>query len=248
MIGRHERALIGIAAAAVVATMLACGKDYLHTNPYDPAVPVTITLVSPETLFSYREQVTFRATSVPAFPDTAFWFSSSDSIVFGPSGPNAFSSYAPPLYPATRSVSVLVGLGAYDTIPPLAGAASGPAPAIKQWRHTLIQQIVLTQRVTNIALRCPDTHTCATVGVGGTWSIWVDGTDALGHEIVALTSSVANPATGIPVATFAVRDPSIASFVPTGIRVATVTALKSGNTWIVATRGTLMDSLQIDVH
>jgi hypothetical protein len=97
-------------------------------------------------------------------------------------------------------------------------------------------------------LRCPDTHSCAPVAVGGTLAVWVDGTDAIGHQIVALTSSVANPASGTPVATFVVRDPSIASFVPTGIRVATVTALKSGTTWIVATRGALLDSLKLTVQ
>ncbi len=242
-----RRRVIIVAAAFIAASTFACGKDFLHTNPYDPDVPVTITLVGPETVFSYREHVTFRATSVPAFPDSAFQFTSSDSVSFTPSGPGTFSSNAPPLYPATRSVGVLVGVGAYDTTGanPIPGA---PPVVIKQWRHTITQQIVLTQRVTNIALRCPDTHACGSLAAGGTWSVWVDGTDALGQPIVALTSSVANPATGIPVATFAVRDPVIASLVPAGIRVATVTALKTGTTWIVATRGTLTDSLQITVR
>jgi hypothetical protein len=49
-------------------------------------------------------------------------------------------------------------------------------------------------------------------------------------------------------ATFAVRDPSVAGVTPVGIRVATVTARKSGTTWIVGTRGALLDSLQLVVQ
>jgi hypothetical protein len=36
--------------------------------------------------------------------------------------------------------------------------------------------------------------------------------------------------------------------VPVGIRVVAVNALKPGTTWLVATRATLTDSLQIVVH
>jgi hypothetical protein len=105
-----------------------------------------------------------------------------------------------------------------------------------------------TQRVTRIQLRCPDTHACDTVSTGGGWSVWVDGFDALNERIYALTSATANPATGTVIATFAVRDTTIASVSPVGIRAANVTALKSGTTWIVGTRGTLLDSLQLVVQ
>ena len=72
--------------------------------------------------------------------------------------------------------------------------------------------------------------------------------DALGQPIVALHSPAANPATGTAVATFVVRDTTIASVAPVGIRAATVTARKSGSTWIVATRSSLLDSLQVTVR
>jgi hypothetical protein len=145
-------------------------------------------------------------------------------------------------------VTVTGGVGSIDTLPPFAGGALGPAPTIKMYRHSASKVIVLTQLVTRIQLRCPDTHACDPVPVGGTWSVWVDGTDALNQLIIALHSATANPATGTPVATFATRDPTIASVSPVGIRAATVTALKTGTTWIVGTRGALLDSLQLVVR
>jgi hypothetical protein len=102
--------------------------------------------------------------------------------------------------------------------------------------------------VTHIALRCPDTHACDTLSAGGAWSVWVDGLDALNQKIQALTSATANPPTGTAIATFAARDPSIVAVAPVGIRASNVTALHTGSTWIVATRGTLLDSLQLVVR
>ncbi len=115
------------------------------------------------------------------------------------------------------------------------------------WRHKQKRSVVLTQRVTHIQLRCPDAG-CDTISVGAVWSVWVDGFDALNRKIVALTSATANPTTGTPIATFAVRDPSIAIVNPVGIRAANVTAVKSGATWIVATRAALLDSLRVIVR
>ena len=99
-----------------------------------------------------------------------------------------------------------------------------------------------------IQLRCPDTHACATLAAGGAWSVWADGFDAQNQQIVALHSSVANPTSGTPVAIFLVRDTTVASFAAVGIRAAMVTARKSGTTWIVGTRGPLLDSLQLVVQ
>lgn len=232
----------------ILVAAVACGDPYQHTNPYDPAYPVSISLIGPDTLFSYQELGTYSVQIVPAFPDTAFRYASSDSIVFPPAGVGAFHSNAPPLYPATRSVTVTGGVGSIDTMPSTAGSVLGPAPTIKVYRHSASKVVVLTQRVTRIQLRCPDTHSCDPLSVGGTWSVWADGFDALNQQIVALHSSVANPATGTPVATFAARDTTVASVSPVGIRAATVTALKSGTTWIVGTRGALLDSLQLVVR
>ena len=239
-----------VAASGIVllAVALACGDPYLHTNPYDPVFPVALTVVGPDTVFSYSEVATFGLQSVPAFPDSSAQFSVSDSIAFVPNGVGAFRSAAPPLYPATRSVTVIGGVGAFDTVTASDGAAVGPALFIKEWRHSATKVVVLTQRVARINLRCPDTHACDTVAVGGAWQVWVDGFDAANQSIVALHSSVANPPNGAPVATFSIRDPTIASVSPTGIRAAVVTALKSGTTWVIGTRGPLLDSLQLVVQ
>ena len=145
-------------------------------------------------------------------------------------------------------MTVSAGVGAYDTLAAFAGSQSGQAPMVTLWRHSGYKQVVLTQRVVRIQLRCPDTHSCDADSVGGSWSVWADGFDALNQQIVALHSSVANPATGTPVATYVVRDTTVASFVPVGIRAALVTARRAGTTWIVGTRGPLLDSLQLVVR
>lgn len=237
--------------AAALAALIACGEPYQHTNPYDPAVPVTIVITGPDSTFSWFEEGDYKATSVPAFPDSSFEWDSSDEVAYVPAGRGAFTSgqlEPPPLYPETRTVVISAGIGGYDTTGNTANPVNGAAKIVRAWRHTALKSVVMTQRVTSILLRCPDTHVCDPVSVGGTWSVWVDGFDALNHKIVALFNTIVNPATGAIVATFSVRDPSIASVVPVGVRASTVTALKTGSTWIIATRGALLDSIQLTVH
>ena len=128
----------------------------------------------------------------------------------------------------------------------------------KQPRHVGYKTVVVTQRLVRIQLRCPDTHACAPLAVGDTASIWVDGFDALGKQITALTNPSANPAVGDPQATqnttnravaiYVSRDSTVAAVSPVGSRVGRVTARKPGSTWIVATHLKVSDSLQIVVH
>jgi hypothetical protein len=243
---RPTRHAAVLAAVVIAIAAVACGDPYLHTNPYDPVYPVTVNVVGPDTVFSYQEIAQYSGTSDPVFPDTAFQVGVSDSIVFVPAGVGGFRAAATPLWPAYRTVSVLVGLGAIDTFN--APALAGPAVRQTAYRHTATKIVVVTQRVVRIQLRCPDTHACDTVSAGGAWSVWTDGLDANNQEIVALHSLTANPATGAPVATFTIRDTTVATFAPVGIRAATVTALKTGTTWIVGARGELLDSLQLVVR
>jgi hypothetical protein len=242
---------LAIPAAILLVVPLACGKDYLHTNPYDPEVPVTITLFGPDTVFSAFEVVHYTAQTSPAFPDSAVSFASSDTVDWTPSGPGSFESQSPPLYPATKQVTVFVYLGLVDTtIAVDIGTGGGVVPVTIQTkipRHTGFKNVILTQRVTKISLRCPDAHACDTLAVGGTWSVWADGFDATGLRVYQFFSATTNPATGPAFVTYAVRDTTVAGFAPVGVRVATVTAKKSGATWIVATRDTVRDSLRIVV-
>lgn len=235
-----------LVGAAALAVAIACGDPYKHTNPYDPVFPVTVTVAGPDSLFSQGEFAQYTASSDPVFPDSSFEFGDSDSTSFLPAGPAGFVSRDPPLYPQVRLVNVIAGLGAVDTFVPK--AVPGPAQRITIFRHAATKTVVLTQRVVKISLRCPDTHACDTLSVGDTTSVWVDGRDANNAQIIALTSSSANPPTGTAIATFVVRDPTIASLTTTGIRASIVTALKTGTTWIVGIRGTLLDSLQLVVH
>jgi hypothetical protein len=246
----------------VLAVVTACGDPYTRTNPYDPVVSVTVEVAGPDTLFSYGEQGQYDAQSIPSFPDSSFQFGTSDSVAFAPNGRGMFVSRTPPLYPETRTVRVSALVGQIDTLindqditeakcplpPP---KCIIPATHTLAWRHSGSKIVVLTQRVVRIQLACPADHACDALPAGASWTVWADGFDALNFKVVALTGANANPdvSAATPVfATFAVRDPTIASVSPVGIRASTVTALKRGTTWIVATRGALLDSLQLVVQ
>lgn len=258
---RDRRRLI-TATVAFVA-LAACGDPYGPTNPYDPDAPVTFTFTGPDTLFSLGEFAHYTVQTTPPFPDTAFqWQVDTATIVrpgvgsvvvdgatiLAPAGPGSFTSLAPPLEPATVTVAVAALIGSVDTtlevfIPPNFVTVHAIQP-----RHIGYKSVVLTQRLTRIQLRCPVAHACDTLSAGAAWSVWVDGFDALNRQIVGLTSSTANPPSGTPIATYTVRDTTVAAASPGGIRAATVTALQAGTTWIVGSRGTLRDSLQLVVR
>ncbi len=255
--GAIMRRCARLAPAVLLVVAGACGEKFLHTNPYDPAVPVTIVVTGPDTLFSYDERGQFSAQSSPAFPDTAFQFASTDSIAFFPAGPGAFTSMTPPLFPETRTVQVSAMIGQVDTVLNTQNLACPdvrcivPAVPTLLWRHSASKSVVLTQRVVRIALRCPTDHACDTLSSGAVWTVWVNGFDALSQQILALSGTNANPGvspTSPVVATFALRDTTIGVLTPVGVRVATVAAIKSGSTWIVATRGSLTDSLLLVVR
>jgi hypothetical protein len=236
---------IGLLGGVALSVSVACGNPYQRTNPYDPAVGVRITVQGPDSLFSSFEQGTYSAQTDPAFPDSAIhWtccgFSSGRSATF--------ASVAPPLWPQTRSVVIEAVIGGIDTVPATGGSVVGPVIPVRRYRHAGSKSVIVTQRLVRIQLRCPDTHACDTLSVGAAWSVWVDGFDALGLQIYALVSTAANPAAGTPIATYTVRDPTVASVSPVGIRAATLTALRTGTTWIVGTRDALLDSLRLVVR
>ena len=268
-LSRQRAALLLTAAMAVGA--ISCGDPYLAVNPYDPDTAVALTITGPDTLYSFAQQASYTVASTPAFPDSAYHWnvdtslvvvlaSGGDSTVDGTRylntlGNGTFQSSHPPLEPATATVNIQVLIGGVDTVTQQYEKSCMCVIMnihSQQYRHIANKTVVLTQRVVRIQLRCPDVHACSSVAVGGSLSIWVDGFDALGHPIVALTDPSANPAANppasLPVATFASRDTTIARISPVGIRATTVTALKTGSTWIVATRNSLSDSLQVVVH
>lgn len=237
-----------LAGATLCALACACGADYMHTNPYDPEVPVTITLTGPDTLFSLAEIGTYVAHTSPAFPDSSVSFATSDTVIFTPAGPGNFLSSAPPLWPATHEVTVIAQLGLTDTTISVSYHGIPMTIQTKIPRHTASKTVILTQRVTRIALRCPDTHACDTLSAGGVWPVWSDGFDADGLRVYAFFSATANPATGPAFVTFTSRDSTVASVAPVGTRAANVTARKPGTTWIVGSRDALRDSLMLVVR
>jgi hypothetical protein len=278
MITKQSARLLVIGGAIGAAALVACGDPGPHNNPYDPTVPVMATVTGPDTIFSYSEVANFGVQFSPSFPDSAVSWgvapvlltvsATCDTFAVGShflqaAGAGAYRSISPPLEPATLSIVVAASVGAIDTTvfrdiaPQSCTMAGGSVPVTietQEYRHTVYKTVVLTQRLTRIQLRCPDAHACDTLTAGGTLSVWVDGFDALGAGIYTLSPafsparSTTNPATGPPVASFVSRDTTIATFGAAGVRVATVTARRSGSTWIVATRGALSDSLQIVVR
>jgi len=237
------RRSVWLASAALTVVAFAC-KDFLRTNPYDYDAPFTIVIQGPDTLFSLAQIGSYKAVTVPVVSDTAIKFESSDEGAFAPAGPGSFESMSPPLWPATNQVLVYGLMGATDTTLSLDGVTVQK----KISRRKVSKAVILTQRITTISIRCPDTHACAQVSVVGTWQVWSDGFDAGGLRVNAFTSLTTNPLAGAPFATFVSRDTTIASVSPVGIRAANVTARKVGSTWIVAARGTLLDSLALVVH
>jgi hypothetical protein len=242
-------AVLAFAAGLVVA--FACDDPYQHTNLYDPATPLDASLAGPDTILSSGQLAQYHVVSTPAFADTAgAWNVLPNQMWLKSAGNGAFLFFPPPVIePDYDTVQVVVELGAYDTTKTTSnGGGMSFASVTQAYRRRYVKTVLLTQRVTRIQLRCPDVHVCDTMSVGGSWSVWIDGFDQLNQALAGLTGPTQNRFTGLPIATFTVRDPSVAGVAPIGIRAANVTALKTGSTWIVASRDSLRDSLQLIVH
>ena len=224
---------------------VAC-TDYAHTNPYDPAVPKVITISGPDTIFNFGDTAIYAATMTPAVADSALHFVDSYYLTsIGATGTAIVTNKKPPIFPLLQAFTIFVHFGALDTVMTLSGALIS-VPTIT-YRDSALRTIYLTQRITRIQLRCPVAHACDTMSVGGAWTAWADAFDGGGAGLAGYTSTT-NPPTGDAIATFVIRDTTVATFTPVGVRVANVSALKSGSTWIVATRGSIADSLRLVVR
>ncbi len=245
---RSRRSPRALAIALTISIALACG-DYARTNPYDPNVAVQITVTGPDTLFSWGEQATYGATISPSMPDSAIEFGALAGFLapIGRTATAILTNAQPSLYPATSTVSVDAEIGHLDTVETITIGNTTLAKGVVVWRHKGSKIVVLTQRITHIGLRCPNSHECDTLSAGGAWSVWVDPLDALNSRPYGLLAD-SNPAAGSPYAVFTLRDTSIASLVTVGTRVANITAKKSGSTWIVGTQGATSDSLRLVVR
>lgn len=234
--------LVWLIGAATVGASSAC-RDYQHTNPFDLLTPDSeLKVLGPDTLFTVGVVATFSPSGAlgPFTDPTAIWRSSIQDDLNG-DFTGTFTLYKAPLYPLVETASVTVEIGHYVT-----------AAGRSAWTRTIGKDVILTQRLVRIQLRCPAAHACDTLAAGGAWSVWVDGVDAGGSQISGLALPSSNSAKGPPIAAFVARDTAVAAVAPVGVRAADVTALKSGTTWIVATRiaksDTLRDSLQVVVR
>lgn len=136
-------------AAVAIAIAIACGDPYVHTNPYDPAVPVEFNISGPDTLFADGDIGQYSANTTPAFPDSAVQWSSDNEDLLQPAGGGAFEdTFRAPLWPATATVRLLAKIGAIDTVGNN-NSALGPAPPVKAWRHIGFKDVVVTRRAQN---------------------------------------------------------------------------------------------------
>ena len=236
-----------LAVIGALTAIAACTDTYVRTNPYDPGTPAVFDILGPDSVFSIGELARYAVKSMPAVSDTAAEWSS-PTVDFRVTSGGEFQLWTPPLWPATETVRISAGIGKFDTTIAVSYPSGPAAKQTTMYRRVVSKSVVLTQRLTRIALRCPGEHACDTLPAGSVWSVWVDGFDALGAPIVGFTNPAVNATGGPPIATFVVRDTTVAGVSPIGVRASSVTARKSGATWVVATRDVLLDSLRLVVR
>lgn len=64
--GAVRRAAILTGAISLLITAIDCG-EFAHTNPFDPAVPVTVTVTGPDSAFAQYDTLHFAFTTDPAY-------------------------------------------------------------------------------------------------------------------------------------------------------------------------------------
>jgi hypothetical protein len=233
---RNSRARTTLAGALALTLCVAC-LDIKHTNPFDPDTPLRVTIM-PETVFSVAGEVHFTFSTVPEIidPGPTWGGGNTDLSPLGDAG--IFFSHAAPLWPQTETIQVSIGVGRNNLL------------NLPHYSNSRVfnGSVLITQRLVRIQARCPDTNVCDTLSAGASWSVFVDGFDALGSGIAGLATPTMNPLNVAAIAQFIVRDTSIASASPIGMRAASVTAKRSGSTWLVAQRDSLSDSLRLVVR
>jgi hypothetical protein len=237
---RSMRRAAVLAASASLVCAVAC-IDFRHTNPFDPIVPVTVTII-PETLFSVAGKVVqFSFAAVPPFTDPRAIWSVGSTDLYTTDGTGLLYSAAAPLWPKTDTIPIAIGIGLHALNNPFVTFSDSLT-------RTLNGSVIVTQRLVRIRARCAGALACDSLPVGATASVFIDGFDALGSGLSGLPDSTANPLTALPIFVFTVRDTTIATALPVGMRAATVTAKGVGSTWIVAQRDSLRDSLRITIR
>ena len=232
---RVRRSWVAFAVVLAAAGPSSC-RDFTHTNPFDSSTPIEVTIVGPDTLWNASDFAQYTFQSVPAISDsTARWVGGASDLRGDLSG--GYLVYYPPLYPETEAINIVLEIGKYE-------GDKGHA----FWRRAFGKTVIVTQRLVRLQLRCPDVHACDPLAVGEAWNVWLDGFDSTGNRPTGMVAPMDNPDTGAPLAQFVSRDTTIATVSPVGVRAATIAALKSGTTWVVASRGALRDSLQVTVR
>lgn len=227
-------------AYGILVLAVAC-IDFRHTNPFDPGVPVTVTIF-PETLYSVaRDLVHFTFATVPSLTDPDAIWSASANDLFASGSAGDLDSEGAPLWPQTETVPITIGIGRYAVNSTLVTHSY-------DYTRSINGSVVITQRLVRIRTRCAGPPACDSAPAGATTAVFVDGVDALGSGLSGLADSTTNPLTASPIFVFTVRDTTIATAAPVGMRAATVTARRVGSTWIVAQRDSLRDSLRITVR
>src|SRR5579872_6755716 len=120
------RVVARLGVVAITIGTVAC-TDYAHTNPYDPAVPKTIVITGPDTLFNFGDTAIYLASSTPAVSDSALHFVDSYYVTQrGFTNTALVTNKQPPLYPLIQPYTIVVYFGALDTVMTLPGPVSVP--------------------------------------------------------------------------------------------------------------------------
>ena len=141
--------------AAVCVIVAACG-EYAHTNPYDPATPVTIVISGPDTAYSLHQDVSFTYQIDRTWEGVPpVWLSGNDAIL-SERGPGQFQVSGV----GTTDVSLSVGV------------------------HTGHHRVVVIQRPKH-ALFCYFAACPTSLALGGVATLSVVQTDSLGTALLA---------------------------------------------------------------
>lgn len=218
--------------AAPLALMLAlygCGAEWKPSSPYDPAMPLTIRITGPDTLFSFADTLQFDAETTPAWsaewPSKVVTWKSSDLLSLGE--------------------------GRFVAIPV---TADGPKRVTAQIGDRIDTAFVfLRRRAARLrAFTCADTRDSATLATNGVMSVCAMFYGRDGYPVTP--SAAPAPATAFPADPSLVSVGAQPTNVNGNVLEFVARGLREGSTWVRITGGVtdaglpIADSVQVTVR
>jgi hypothetical protein len=193
-----------LAALGIVACALGC-LDLAHTNPFDPATPIDVSLTGPDSAYSLQQIIPFSFTSGTQWPGVVGWRSTNEALLHS-LGDGRFGvvGFAPA---PNDTASVVVSLGT----------------------HTATHRVVVSQRVGGFTFGCPTSGGPCVFPLGSRdAAIHFEAHDANGFRMVAPYSvQVASSQPSVMRVDGSVAAPALGFTV-------TVSPLATGTCWFIA--------------